>query len=844
MDARRSGAHLSDEVDDAPEIQGLAFLACGFDFSGGMEGQARRLAERLASKGVRITYITTSPSTERRPLRETCAENLVVVRVPVLAAVDWTTSLGILEVTALNAIARRRTKLDGIYAVHYETGSIASRIGQSLGLPVVVKLACGGRFGDAQGVLHSDDRRRQLSALRQATRIAAISDEIEREAIEVLGVDAEHVVRVQNGSDLSRFYPRPDPDRPRVLFLGRLGAQKRLDLLLAAAATLRERVPGLEVAIAGDGPLLASLQVEVKRRGLGDLVQFLGRQDDVVPLLAQAAVVVLPSDAEGTSNALLEAMASAVPVVATRVGGTVELVEHDVHGLLVPPGDAAALAGALERVLSDRALRERLGQAGRQHVETNYDLDQVATRHLELFRRLKAEFRPDDTRMLVLPGSRAEVLRATTRAGLRTGRDGVVSTAKLVADQVRRWSQPGGAQAAGVAVLVRDVDALGGMERQALALAKGLVKIGVPVTLITCTAPGLLRLPERSWFEEREGVRLYRVPLLVYESAAAGILYRRRDDWSVIYAVQLMMGAIGARLGEVLDAPVVVKLACGGTWGDMSALQGLESSDREQVLRGLSNAQLVCISDEIASEARQMGFRADRMSRIPNGVDVDRVAAAAPVQPLGDAPTILFAGRLDRQKGVDLLLHAFAEVVRELPLARLLLAGSGPQALELRELSEGLGLGDKVAFLGRRDDVWGLLRGCTVCALPSRSEGISNTLLEALAAGAPVVASDISPNREVLRGACGVLVPSDDVGAFAHALLSLLERPADRALLARHGRARVREVFDMPRVVDAHAELFARLGAGRSRPGALGFTRRFLTSRGADVLRVSRRLLP
>ncbi|MCA8921265.1 MAG: glycosyltransferase family 4 protein [Planctomycetes bacterium] len=826
-----------------PELKGLAFLACGFDFSGGMEGQARRLAERIAEFGVPVTYVTTSPSTKRRPLRERVGE-LEVVRVPVLAAVDWATSLGILEVTALNAIARRRTKLDGIYSVHYETGAIASRIGESLGLPVVVKLACGGRFGDAQGVLHSLDRARQQAGLQAATRIAAISGEIEREALELLEIAPENVVRVKNGIDLRRFPLRPDPGRPRVLFLGRLGAQKRIDLLLAAAATLRQRVPDLEVVLAGDGPLLGSLRVEVQRRGLGDVVRFVGRQPDVIGLLAEAAVLVLPSDAEGTSNALLEAMASGVPVVATRVGGTSELVTHDVQGLLVAPGDAAALAAALERLLGDPALRARLGSAGRAHIEAHYDLDQVARQHVELFTELKAQHRPDESRLLVLPGSRAEVLRATTKASLRTGRDGVVSTAKLVADQVRRWSQPGGARAGGVAILVRDVDALGGMERQAMALARGLVAIGMPVTLITCTAPGLARLPERSWYEEREGVRLYRVPLVLYESAAAGILYRNRDRWNVIYAVQLMMGAIGARLGQVLDAPVVVKLACGGTWGDMSALQGLAIRDREQVLRGLSAAQLVCISDEIAAEARQMGFRAEHMSRIPNGVDVDAVAAAAPVQPLGDAPTILFAGRLDRQKGVDLLLHAFATFAEELPLARLLLAGSGPQAKELRELAAQLGVAERVAFLGRRDDVWGLLRGCTVCALPSRSEGISNTLLEALAAGAPVVASDISPNREVIGEGCGVLVPSDDVGAFAHALRTLLNRPADRSRLALLGRARVREAFDMPRVVEAHAELFAQLGAGRARPGALGFTRRFVASRGGDVWRLSRRLLP
>ena len=162
---------------------------------------------------------------------------------------------------------------------------------------------------------------------------------------------------------------------------------------------------------------------------------------------------------------------------------------------------------------------------------------------------------------------------------------------------------------------------------------------------------------------------------------------------------------------------------------------------------------------------------------------------------------------------------------------------------ELEAISQRDGMADRVHFLGRRDDVWGLLRGATICAMPSRSEGLSNFLLEAMSAGAPIVATWIRPNREALGEGNALLVPADDVGAFAHALSDLLGNPALRARLASAGRARVRSVFAMEKVVSAYVDLFEQLPPGTQRPTSpLRFAGRFLGARGADVRRVVRRL--
>ncbi|MCO5171740.1 MAG: glycosyltransferase [Planctomycetes bacterium] len=372
----------------------------------------------------------------------------------------------------------------------------------------------------------------------------------------------------------------------------------------------------------------------------------------------------------------------------------------------------------------------------------------------------------------------------------------------------------------GLAVFVGDVDVVGGSERQALLLARTLTRRGVPVDVLTCTSPGPLRLPRR-WAERRDGARLVRLPRLLLEPAAGALLAPRRGDLRGLHGVGLMMGVIAARVGRALDLPVTVKLAGAGAAGDMVALARLPAPDRARVLADLRRTHLVCVSEEVAAEALAAGVEAERVVRIPNGVDLGPdVAQADP----GAAPTVLFVGRLDPAKGADDLLRAFARLAGG--GARLVLAGDGPERPALERLARDLGVADRVDLLGRRDDVPALLRGATVVAVPSRSEGLSNALLEALAAGCAVVATAIGPNREA-AGDAALLAPPGDVAALAGAL-ARARRPRPAAG-ARRGRARPRRRLRHrarrrrpPRALRPPrrgAAARARGGGARARPG-------------------------
>ncbi len=173
----------------------------------------------------------------------------------------------------------------------------------------------------------------------------------------------------------------------RLLFVGRLAAVKGLLVLLDALAAARTTRPDLRLTLVGDGPDRPMLEARVRAMGLDAAVTFAGykAQDEVAAALQAADALVLPSFAEGVPVVLMEAMAAELPVVATQVGGVGELVTDGETGLLVPPGDCAALANALLRVMTDEALRQRMGKAGRARVTAQFDVTDQAARLARLF---------------------------------------------------------------------------------------------------------------------------------------------------------------------------------------------------------------------------------------------------------------------------------------------------------------------------------------------------------------------------------------------------------------------------------------------------------------------------
>ncbi len=205
-----------------------------------------------------------------------------------------------------------------------------------------------------------------------AHRIVANS-EAGAERLRSEGVPPERISVVRNGLDLEAFALRLSPPRRhRIVCVGRLRPEKAHEVLIAAVARLRPAWPDVKLRIVGDGPREAELRELVARLGLRDCVELLGHRDNVPALLRDADLFVLPSRTEASPNAVLEAMAAGLPVVASKVGGIPEAVTDGATGLLVPPDDVEALAGAVFHLFATPSLGERLGLAARLHVQDNY----------------------------------------------------------------------------------------------------------------------------------------------------------------------------------------------------------------------------------------------------------------------------------------------------------------------------------------------------------------------------------------------------------------------------------------------------------------------------------------
>jgi glycosyltransferase involved in cell wall biosynthesis len=192
------------------------------------------------------------------------------------------------------------------------------------------------------------------------------------------GIPSERIAIVRNGLDLAAFGLRSSPPRQRrIVSVGRLRPEKAHEVLLAAMALLRPSWPSVRLRLVGDGPREAALRQLAGERGLLDCVEFLGHRDDVPAILRDADVFVLPSRTEASPNAVLEAMAAGLPVVASNVGGIPEAITPGVTGMLVPPDDANALAGAIGHLFDNPSQAERLGLAGRRHVEEHYSFGRM-----------------------------------------------------------------------------------------------------------------------------------------------------------------------------------------------------------------------------------------------------------------------------------------------------------------------------------------------------------------------------------------------------------------------------------------------------------------------------------
>lgn len=381
---------------------------------------------------------------------------------------------------------------------------------------------------------------------------------------------------------------------------------------------------------------------------------------------------------------------------------------------------------------------------------------------------------------------------------------------------------------------------VGGAERQMASLAVQLKRLGCEVTILTAHW-------EPRWPSEisHHGVRVVRLPhptlrgwgTIRYMLAVGRWLRSHRDEFDLVYVSTLRHDAYAALAVRDLDMPVPVILRAEGVGSTGDCQWQEEASFGSRIARRCRGADSIVVSTaSVEAELLAAGFT--RLVRIEGGVSLPATPCTeeqrtAARKDLGranpelivahNAPLAVAIGRLDEGKGLDTLIDAWPLVLRQQPRARLWLVGEGPWRPRLATQIERLRLRRRIMLAGTFDDVEQFLRAADLFVLPASREGTSLALLEAMAAGLPIVATDLPGNREVLGGEgpssqtdlAPPLVTPGKPETLAEAILRVFDQPAEAQLWGAAGRERVGEAFSIVKMAERHLELFEQLISAR-----------------------------
>jgi glycosyltransferase involved in cell wall biosynthesis len=358
---------------------------------------------------------------------------------------------------------------------------------------------------------------------------------------------------------------------------------------------------------------------------------------------------------------------------------------------------------------------------------------------------------------------------------------------------------------------------IGGLERQSHLLARGLVQRGHSVHVLSARLAGF---PQH---ELLDGVTVERLPagrgsrwqkMATFLGALLVAAIRHRQDVDVVQVQQVLYPAAAiAAISPLLGKPIVVRNSGSGRFGGVQLMRRMPLGTLALWLIG-ARATCISLNDEMTYEMRAAGLT--RTVQIPNGVDVPALKSAAERNAIRarigfKGHVILWVGRFDPEKGVDVLIRAWQRAALE--QATLVLVGNGVERSALEALTaEHEASARTIVFRGFVDHVEDFYWVADLFVLPSRSEGLSNALLEAMAHGLAVVATNVGGNVQVIpHSALGKLVSPNDPTALSLAIRDLLEQPDERARLGATARDHVLQHYSVEAMILEYERLYKHL---------------------------------
>lgn len=626
------------------------------------------------------------------------------------------------------------------------------------------------------------------------------------------GITPQKITVISNGVDANRFAITDTPEAIKTEFaiplhhqvvglIARLEPAKDVATFLRAAALVAQQRQDVSFLIVGDGSLRSHLEQQAHQLRLNGRVFFTGPRRDVPRLLSVCNLSVLSSLKEGMSNTIMESMAAGKPMVATNVGGNAELIAHGETGLLTPTQDSAALAAAMQKILEDPALAERMGQQAKRRIAQLFSAESLVTRTEQLYDELTCS-------------ASGEIPSASSRSEHRT--------IAFIVSQFPRYVD---------AYFLREVAALAerGLNFRIFSLlnfdGKVVHKDAQALLPRTVYIPfffsGPLWKAHGHFLAQTPGRYLGALWTLVrgcWRSPKAFAKALAVFPKSVYFAKVIKDQHIAHVHANWASHPAMSALVIAQLAGTSWSFAGHASDiflDTTMLAEKIRSAQFVVTCTRYnKGYLTEVGGAGTEQKIIANyhGVDLKKFT---PV-PKDTRPRfqILAVGTLLPCKGLPDLIAACRLLAARHVDFDCLIAGDGPERQKLEELIVSNGLTDRVKILGyvSQEALIPLYQQADVVALPALSEshfGIPNVLLEAMAVKTPVICTPLPSMVEVLEdGKNGLYVPERSPEALANAILTLAQDPDRRQTMGEWGRRKIEELFDTEKNVETLAALF------------------------------------
>lgn len=642
-------------------------------------------------------------------------------------------------------------------------------------------------------------RRNLTRSLLRASRATfiACSEGARTYTAENLPVAAERIHVIPYGLEKSWFASTPPARNSTgcafvIGAAGRLQPEKGHEYLIRAVEQLQQRGVTCELRIAGGGSRVEELTALTRLLGVESQVKFLGYVVNMRAFYDDIDVFALPSlSTEGLPISILEAMALGKAIVASNIIGPPEEIADKISGLLVPPTDVTALADAIEHLCRNPDTREQMGRKAAERAK-NFHVAGAAESIERYYHDLLAQPQrpwspaPQRPKRFVINGlpllppsdTRPGVLHVVQGLGL----DGAVYGAARLALTMTRYMQASGPYRADLCVLTGN---------DPYWSAYGLA-----------TPPHFLHVPhvQRNPFRLIASARRLRTLLLANN---ASIVHSHTWPVSLIAGIAVR----GLPIRHVVHIHDMRPWLASRRWRHR-----LRRVLHRWALRS-PNTSFVACTEVVAEYAKtHLLPRNTVVTTIQSGIDLSAVNVRRDARATDGPVAVGMAAAFQSGKGYRHLLRAIAEARTRGVRLELKLAGSGAEMTAIRELAKELHVEDCTSFLGLVRDMSAFMSSLDICVLPSLSEGLPLSILEAMAHGVPVIATKVGGIPAAVRdGVDGLLVPPGDDPALVTAIERLARDPELRAAMSRHGQDRVRSEFDVRQMVDRMASFYGTL---------------------------------